>query len=255
MLRLVVRSWAFQVKSLSSSANFVFFSSIISPVLWATTAFTMLHGTDMRGGLMFAAIGAGMMGVWYTTLVASGQALMRLRQEGLLELLVAAPVRFIFVLGPITLATATAGLYSLVASVAWGWLLYGIPLRVAQPLVLVAAVPATVVSLGTLGMVFASLFVLMRHANALTNLLAYPTWLASGFLLPLGLLPRWAQGLSWFLPSRWGTQAVRDAVIGGRPWPAIGACVLLAAVYLGVALMTLHLFELLARRRATLVLA
>jgi ABC-2 type transport system permease protein len=133
--------------------------------------------------------------------------------------------------------------------------MFGVPLHAEQPLLLLVAVPAAVLSLGALGMVFASVFVLMRHANALTNLLVYPVWLASGLLLPIGLLPGWARRMSWFLPSRWGTQAVRDSVIGGRPWPAIGACLLLAAGYLGLALITLRHFELLARRRATLELA
>jgi ABC-2 type transport system permease protein len=253
LLRLVGLGWAFHVKRLSRSGFFLLISAV-EPVVYASIAFFMFRAGDRPGSLLYAAIGAGMLGVWSTTLTGSGQAITLLRQEGMLELLVAAPVPFLRVLVPITLATATVGLYSLVATLAWGRLLFGIPLGVAHPWLLLLAVPATVVALGLLGVVLASVFVLYRHANALTNLLEFPVYLATGLLVPVAAMPGWVRPLSWLLAPTWGARAIRDAVLGGDPLPAIGACVLLGIAYLGVGGLALRRLELLARRRATLAL-
>jgi ABC-type multidrug transport system ATPase subunit/ABC-type polysaccharide/polyol phosphate export permease len=253
LLRLVGLGWAFHVKRLSRSGFFLLISAV-EPVVYASIAFFMFRAGDRPGSLLYAAIGAGMLGVWSTTLTGSGQAITLLRQEGMLELLVAAPVPFLRVLVPITLATATVGLYSLVATLAWGRLLFGIPLGVAHPWLLLLAVPATVVALGLLGVVLASVFVLYRHANALTNLLEFPVYLATGLLVPVAAMPGWVRPLSWLLAPTWGARAIREAVLGGDPLPAIGACVLLGIAYLGVGGLALRRFELLARRRATLAL-
>jgi ABC-2 type transport system permease protein len=158
------------------------------------------------------------------------------------------------VLAPITLATAAVGMCSLIATLAWGRLLFGIPLRVEHPLLLVLAVPATVLGLGLLGMVLASVFVRYRYANALTNLLDFPVYLAAGLLVPLTLLPGWVAPLSFLLAPTWGVRAIRAATLGGDPLPAIGACLLLSVAYLGVGSLTLRRFETLARRRASLAL-
>jgi len=114
---------------------------------------------------------------------------------------------------------------------------------------------SAVLALGMLGMVLASVFVLYRYANALTNVLAYPIWLGTGILVPVTLLPGWVEPISWLLPSTWAARAIRETMLGGRPLLAIGACLALAVVYLGLALFTLGHFETLARRRASLALA
>jgi ABC-2 type transport system permease protein len=252
-LRLLALGCAFHVKVLSRSGFFIL-SSTVEPVILACIAFFVFRAGDRPGSLLYAAIGAGMLGVWSTTLTGSGQAITLQRQQGTLELLVGAPAPFVLVLAPITLATATVGLCSLTATLAWGRLLFGIPLRVEHPLLLVLAVPATVLGLGLLGMVLASVFVLYRHANALTNLLDFPVYLAAGLLVPLALLPGWVAPLSFMLAPTWGVRAIRAAVLGGEPLPAIGACLALSVAYLAIGSLTLRRFETLARRRASLAL-
>ena len=56
------------------------------------------------------------------------------------------------------------------------------------------------------------------------------------------------------LAPTWGIKAIRAAALGGNPWPSIGMCVLLAAIYLAIGSVTLRNFERLARSRATLSL-
>ncbi len=259
--RVLAAGWRFHLKSLSQSTFFILTSSI-QPVIFASIAFFMFRGgrqpappeASEAATLLYAAIGAGLMGIWSATLFGSGGAIQWQRYQGTLELLVAAPVPFVLVLVPLTLATATIGVYSLTATLLWGWLLFDVPLRVAHPLELALAVPATVLGLGMLGLVLASTFVLYRHANALANLLEYPVWLVTGLLVPLTLLPAWTRPIAWALAPTWGVRAIRAAALGGRPGPAILACLALAVAYAVVGTLFLHLFERLARDRATLSL-
>lgn len=229
-LRLLARGWMIHTKHLSSSAFFILLSAV-QPVVFASVAFYVFRAGDRSSALVYAAIGAGMLSLWHTTLVGSGQALTLLRTAGILELLVVAPAPFVFVLAPMTLATASVGLYSLAATLAWGWLLFDMPLHVEHPVLLAAAIPSTVFGLGMLGMVLGSVFVRHRYANALTNLLVYPVWLISGMLVPVTLLPAWLRPVSWLLPSTWGAQAIRESILGGRPVFAIAACLGLGIGY------------------------
>jgi len=252
-LRLVGRGWLVHVKHMSSSGVFLVFS-LIGPIVFATITFYLFRAGDQPRTLVYAAIGAGMQAMWTTTLIGSGQSLTLLRAMGLLELLVAAPVPLGFVLAPVTLATATVGLYALVATLTWGVVLFGIPVHVAHPLLLVVALPVSVFGLGMVGMVLGSVFVRFRYANALTNLFDYPIWLLCGLLVPVGLLPAPLRPLSWLLPPTWGAQAIRDSIIGGAPLPAVGVCLALGAGYLGLSLFTVRTFERLARNSASLAL-
>ena len=61
-----------------------------------------------------------MMGIWSATLFGSGGAIQWQRWQGTLELLVGAPPPFVAVLLPLTVATSTIGIYSVVATLAWG---------------------------------------------------------------------------------------------------------------------------------------
>jgi ABC-2 type transport system permease protein len=194
------------------------------------------------------------MGIWSATLFGSGGAIQWQRWQGTLELLVGAPPPFVAVLLPLTVATSTIGIYSVVATLAWGRLFFGMPLDFAHPLQLAVALPTTVLSLGMLGLLLASTFVLYRNANALSNLLGEPVWLITGMLVPISLLPGWVTPISWVLAPTWGVRAIREAALGGDPLPAILMCLGLGLVYTLLAAVCLRHFERLARARATLAL-
>lgn len=254
MLRLLYAGWLFHLKSLSNSLFFVLIS-VLQPVIFASIAFFMYESGRRPGTLLYVALGAGLMGIWSSTLFGSGGAIQWQRWQGTLEIVVAAPAPFLLVLVPLTLATATIGLYSIVGTLFWGRLFFGVPLDFVHPFQLAVALPATVISLGLMGLLLASTFVLYRQASAFSNLLEYPVWLATGLLVPLSLLPGWVTWISWGLAPTWGIKAIRAAALGGGgAWSAIGMCVLLGAVYLVLGAVFMKNFERLARQRATLSL-
>jgi ABC-2 type transport system permease protein len=255
-LRLISFVTWFNVRMLLSSEFFILLT-FISPLIFATLAFFLFQSGGGAAGqtLLYVALGAGMMGVWSTTLFGCGGAIAWQRWEGTLELLVNAPSRYDFILVGQTFGAVVFGFYGIVATLAWGVLLFGMPIEATYPLILPLSLVAAIVSLGSLGMLIATSFVLYRHANALGNLLEYPIWLVAGLLVPVATLPLWVRPISWLLAPTWGMEAIRGATIGAEPPVlAIVMCFVLAVVYYLAARVTLVFVLAKARRDATLSL-
>jgi ABC-2 type transport system permease protein len=113
---------------------------------------------------------------------------------------------------------------------------------------------AAIVSMGSLGFLFAVSFVRYRRAWALGNMFEYPVWLIGGFLVPLSLFPDWVRPISWVLAPTWGMNAIRESALGGSPLPDVLMCVALAAAYVGFGLLVAERMLNAARARAVLAL-
>jgi ABC-2 type transport system permease protein len=251
-LRLLGVGWLVHMKMLSTS-SFNGLLGIVYPLFFATVAFFMYRAGSPQA-LLYASLGASVMGIWGTTSTAAGSALQRERWHGTLELLVAAPAPFALVLLPVTIAMASIGVYSMATTLFWGWALFGIDVHIHHWLLFCLAVPATVISIGMCGFLIAVSFVRYRTAWALGNLLEYPVWLICGFLVPLSLFPSWVRPISWALAPTWGMRAIRESALGGTPLPDLAMCLALGAVYTLIGVVVLDWVLKAARARAALAL-
>jgi len=137
----------------------------------------------------------------------------------------------------------------------WSALVFDMPLHVEQPLLLVLSTPATVLSVGLLGLLFASAFILWPTATGLANFFEYPVWMLSGMLVPISELWPPLRVASYLLAPTWGVQATLDSASGDPGAPAaVAMCVLLSVLYVGVTAILLRKFEWLARSSGTLPL-
>jgi ABC-2 type transport system permease protein len=68
-LRVVWSGFVLNLKMVGTSSFFLL-TAIVQPVIFATIAFYMYRSGDRAGTLLYAALGAGMMGVWSTTSLA-----------------------------------------------------------------------------------------------------------------------------------------------------------------------------------------
>ena len=229
--------------------------SLVVPVVQATLAVYLFRAGGESHRLIEAAVGAGMMGVWSSVLFGSGGAIQNQRWQGTLEMIMLAPRRPVLVILPITIATALTGTYAVLATLAWGRLLYGIRLDFAHPVAFVIAAPICILSLGMFGLLLAATFVLTRNANALANSLEYPVWLVSGMLVPITVLPQWTSPIAAVLPTTWAARALREATGGGPVWPSVAICAAISALCLLIGAFTLTYVERRARATATLALA
>ncbi|GAB7039900.1 MULTISPECIES: ABC transporter permease [Catenuloplanes] len=253
-LRMIAMGMLFHIKHVSRSP-FDIAVFVVVPVVQATLAVYLFRASAEPQKLLQAAVGAGMMGVWSSVLFGAGGAISSQRWQGTLEMLMLAPRRPVMIFLPITLAQGAIGSYALLATLVWGRVLYGIRLDFARPWAFLVTAPVTVLSLGAFGILLASAFVLMRHANALQNALEYPVWLLSGMLLPISSLPAWTGPVAAALPTTWGARAMREATAGGPVWPSLGWCVAISALCLVLGAISLVHVERRARAAATLALA
>jgi ABC-2 type transport system permease protein len=254
LTRLLAVGWLFHFRLAMLSA-FDGLLALLWPLFFATVAFFMFRAGGDPELLVYASLGAAVMGVWTTTSVSASSALQRQRWQGTLELLAAAPVHFAAVLLPMTLATATIGFYCIVTTLLWGRFAFGIELRVDDPLLFVASLVAVVIAVGMLGFLLAVAFVRYRVAWAIGAATEYPVWLVCGFLVPLSLLPDWVRPISWALAPTWGMNAVRESAGGGTPLPDLILCLGLGIAYVGLGALLLERLLRAARQRAALSLS
>jgi ABC-2 type transport system permease protein len=126
--------------------------------------------------------------------------------------------------------------------------------QIEHLLLFAVSIPVAVLSIGLLGLLIASTFVLYRSASSLSQALEYPIWTITGMLIPLSLLPGWIGPIAWVLAPTWGMEAVRNSALGGDVLKPLALCLALSVVYVGLSMLLLHHFERLARERATLSL-
>jgi ABC-2 type transport system permease protein len=254
LIRLLGVGWLFHFKMVSRSA-FDGIGQVVYPLFFATVAFFVFRAGDSPRTLLYASLGAAGMGMWSATSTTAGSAMQRERWHGTLEALVATPPHFALILLPITISMATIGIYCLVATLLWGWLLFGIEVSVVHPLLFAFSIPVTVLTFGALGFLFAVCFVRFRAAWALGNLFEYPVWLICGFLVPLVLFPEWVRPISWALAPTWGMNAIREAASGGTPANDLAVCLALGAAYVVAGIVLTNRVLDSARRRAALSLS
>lgn len=109
-----------------------------------------------------------------------------------------------------------------------------------------------------LGLVNAALGLRWRETAVLSNFFVYFLLLFAGVNVPLDLLPGWLSSAAQGLPVTHGVQAARD-VVGGSSLSEVSGLLaaeaLVGLVYTVLGLAMLRLFELAARRGATLEVA
>ncbi len=251
--RILFLGWKLQFKMMSRS-QFDGVLGILWPLFFATIAFLMFRVGGSAHALVYASLGASVMGIWSATATSASNVLQRERFHGTLELLVATPVHFSLVLLPITIALSTLGVYSMVATLIWGRVLFGIDISIVHPLLFAIAVPATILSIGMLGFLLSVTVVRYRTAWALGNVLEYPIWLVCGFLVPLSLFPSWVRPISWVLAPTWGVRAIREAALGGAPLVGVLMTLGLGLAYALIGIVCVETVLRSARARASLSL-
>jgi ABC-2 type transport system permease protein len=252
-LRFLAVSWLLQFKMILRSP-FDGFGNVIYPLFFATVAFFVFQSSQSPRTLIYASLGAAVMGMWSSVSTSAGSAMQRERWWGTLELLVAAPRHFALVMLPATLGLATVGIYNLAATLLWGRFAFGIDLTIEHPAAFALAIVATVLAFGGLGFLFAVSFVRFRAAWVLGNFFEYPVWLICGFLVPLSLLPDWVHPIAWVLAPTWGMSAIREAALGGPALRDAAICLGLGACYIAGGVLVTDRVLRAARVRGSLAL-
>ena len=251
--RVLGRGFALHLKMMMRS-SFDGLLGVLWPLFFATIAFLMFRAGAGGESLVFASFGAAVMGIWSSTSTSAGSAMQRERWHGTLELLVSAPVHFATVLLPVTVAMSAMGLYSMVATLLWGRLAFGVDLPFEHPSRSARGRRDRRLDRCD-GLPPRRLLRPLSHRVGAREPARVPRLADRGFLVPLTLLPGWVRPISWLLAPTWGVDAIRDAASGSSAWPEIALALGLGAVYLTIGIAVLETVLASARRAGSLALA
>ena len=215
------------------------FGNVIYPLFFATVAFFVFQAGSSPRTLVYASLGAAVMGMWSSVSTSAGSAMQRERWWGTLELLVAAPRHFALVLLPATLGLATVGIYRPRRDAALGTPpVRDRPARSSTRCCSRSRSSARCSRSAASASCSPSRSSASARAWVLGNFFEYPVWLICGFLVPLSLLP------SWVSPDRLGARAdlghARDPRVRARRDAAAATCSLclgLGAAYVAVGVL------------------
>ncbi|UYN90803.1 MAG: ABC transporter permease [Anaerolineales bacterium] len=194
-----------------------FFFEVFLPVL-SVAAYVFIYraigAPDVYVG--FVVMGGAMTAFWLNILWSMSSQMYWEKQTGNLALYIMAPNSLMAIL----LGMAFGGLFStglraLVITLA-GSFLFNVNFEVSSYLLLFAIFMLTMVALYGLGMMTASLFLLLnREAWHYANLAQEPVYLASGFYFPIKSLDFWIAAGASIIPLTLGMDAMRQLSFSG----------------------------------------
>ncbi|QYK50664.1 MAG: ABC transporter permease [Anaerolineales bacterium] len=194
-----------------------FFFEVFLPVL-SVAAYVFIYraigAEDVYIG--FVVMGGAMTAFWLNILWSMSSQMYWEKQTGNLALYIMAPNSLMAIL----LGMAFGGLFStglraLVITLA-GSLLFNVNFEVSNYLLLFAVFMLTMVALYGMGMMTASLFLLLnREAWHYANLAQEPVYLASGFYFPIKSLDFWVAAGASIIPLTLGMDAMRQLSFSG----------------------------------------
>jgi ABC-2 type transport system permease protein len=253
LLRVIWRSFILQGKDRATN-NFFFGTLLIQPVIFTLlSASVYMHGGRPDLGL-YAAIGAGMVGIWNNNLWTSGRVINDERRGGTLSLIVASPTSLPVIMIGKSLSNALVSLLAIGVSLGTGWIAFRMPIGIENPLAFLVGLILTLIAMTTLGLVLGSIFVITRNAQEFVVVINYPIFILSGLTFPLTLLPWWTNPFSALLAPRWGNQLLNQSAgfLEGVLWPNYLWLIGLSLLYLLIARKLFRRIEFMVRRAGSM---
>ena len=178
-----------------------------------------------------------------TMVLFTATALVREREHGNLEMLIATPVSpWELTLGKL-LPFAAIGLVQVSVVLLLGKLLFAVPLRGSVSELYLASLVFICASLA-LGVFISTLARSQFQAMQMAFFTFLPQILLSGFMFPFAGMPKAAQWLAELLPLTHFLRLVRGIMLRGAGlvelWPALAALLLFTLLMLGVAVARVH---------------
>ncbi|MGA8275145.1 MAG: ABC transporter permease [Thermoplasmata archaeon] len=214
--------------------------STIAPIVFGLVSFELFRGEGPYF-LTYAILGAGMMSMWGQTLYGSGWATGQDRFLGTLEPTIQAPAPYLYVVLGRIIWNVVAGLFGGLIVYLVVVLAAGGPPQLPNPLLFVVLFVFVMVTLASVGVVFAAAFVYSRYAGFIQNVGEFAFYIGTGCMFPVVLLPFWTNPIALLFPPTWALDALRYVSIPGYTgfgwgweWDLVGA-VAVTAVYAALA--------------------
>jgi len=161
----------------------------------------------------FVVVGGAMTAFWMNVLWSMSSQLFWEKEQGNLALYIMAPTSMVAILLGMALGGMLATAMRAAAILVLGSLLFQVHYALGSLWQLLAVFALAMVALYGMGMMFASLFLLLgREAWHLSNLIQEPVYLLSGFYFPIKSFPFWLAAAGSLIPLTLGLDAMRQLV-------------------------------------------
>ena len=207
-------------------------------------------------------VGGAMIAFWTNVLWNMSSQWFWEREQGNLEMYMVAPVSRMAILLGMALGGSLNTAIRAFGIVLLGVFVFQVPFVVVDPFSVALVFVLTLAALYTLGMLFASLFMLYgREAWNTANLLQEPVYFLSGAYFPAiyaPIVPFGLQVAGSLIPMTIGLDAIRRLVINGASifaiWPHILALIACILILFPLARRTLNYMESLGKKEGRLTL-
>jgi ABC-2 type transport system permease protein len=211
----------------------------------------------------FVILGGAMTAFWLNILWMMASQLYWEKEIGNLQLYLIAPISRMSILAGMAVGGLFMTSIRATSTMVIGILVFGITLSLAHPFMLVGVFVVTMIALYGMGMMFASLYLLLgREAYHLSNLMTEPVYLASGMYFPVKALGFWVAAGASIIPITLGLDALRQlfypstsSEFGFLPIEAeLGILAVLCIVFLMLSKRSLDYLERLGKTTGRLTL-
>ncbi len=166
----------------------------------------------------FVVVGGAMLAFWMNVLWSMSMQLYWEKEQGNLALYIMAPNSMMSILLGMAFGGLTATTLRALAILILGSLIFNVQFVVLSFWQLVAVFLLTMIALYGMGMMFASVFLLLgREAWAALDVIQEPVYLVSGFFFPVRALPFWVAAGASLIPLTLGLDAMRQLTFKSGP--------------------------------------
>ena len=238
-------------------------AEIFLPILTIGAYVILYHAIGLPATAGTAVIlGGAMIAFWVNVLWNMSSQWFWEREQGNLEMYLVAPVSRMSVLLGMALGGSVNTALRAFGIILLGIFVFQVPFQLRDPFSVVLVFFLTLVALYTLGMLFASLFMLYgREAWNTANLLQEPVYFLSGAYFPAiyaPIVPFAVQAAGSLVPMTIGLDAIRRLAINGDSivtiWPHVVALIVFTLILFPLARRTLNYMESLGKKEGRLTL-
>ncbi|MFX0091476.1 MAG: ABC transporter permease [Candidatus Hodarchaeota archaeon] len=210
----------YRIFSLTSFA-LRFFAPLLT-ILIAWILFTKVFGSTISSFnkysqssdyLTFILIGSAIYTYVYGTVFVLGRTYFWDQLLGTIEPRLMTPTsRTAYMIGVVLFGMLNATIDCLVVGVL-GWLIFRVPLILYHPGLLIIGLVLLVTSMFGVGLVINGITCTLRDRTNTANILSMIFFVFSGIIVPLGMLPGWAQSISRLIPLTYALQLIRLSTV------------------------------------------
>lgn len=208
----------------------------------------------------FVVVGGAMTAFWMNILWSMSSQLYWEKEQGNLALYIISPASMMAILLGMALGGLFATLLRAIAIMIFGSLIFNVSYYVVSFWQLIAIFSLSMIALYGLGMMSASVFLLLsREAWHISNLATEPVYLISGMYFPVKNLGFWGSAFGSLIPLTLGLDAIRQLIF--KSGPSLGflsvkieiiSLIILSIIYMTAAKFLLAHIEKLAMREGRL---